>query len=255
LLNNGNWTIDLDANLSTNHNQVIETKNHKDVPNYVANDVTGSISIIREGYPLSAFFGPKFIGLNESGVPMYENVNGDKNAAGADIINSLDNQYLGSPYPKLFYGITPSVKYKKLSMSMLWSGVDGSLINNVGLAFLTSPTAINSANKLKVAEELYPVPSLDAANQHKSSSSRFMESGDFFRMRNIRLGYDFSFNEGSFLKNLTMYVSGQNLITFTKYSGFDPEVNSMSGNDRRQGLDFAAYPSAKTVTVGLSATF
>lgn len=252
---NENWTIDLDANLSTNHNEVIETKNHKDVPNYVANDVSGSTSIIREGYPLSAFFGPKFTGLDEKGIPTYENVNGDKTTAGVDIINASDNQYLGSPYPKIFYGISPRVKYKKLTMSMLWSGVSGSLINNVGLAFLTNPTAINSANKLKVAEEFYPIPSQAAANQHKSSSSRFMESGDFFRMRNTRIGYDFGFNDSHFLKNLTVYLSGQNLITFTKYSGFDPEVNSMSGNDRRQGIDFAAYPSAKTVTIGLSATF
>ncbi len=255
LFENENWSIELDANLSTNQNKVIATKDGKDVPNYVANDASRSTSIIRKGYPLSAFFGPRFTGLNDAGVPQYENLNGDKNAAGEDIINSADNQFLGSPYPKVFYGLAPRIKFRKLSLSMLWAGVEGAIINNVGLGFLTNPTAISSSNKLMAAKTFYPVPSQAAANKHLVGSSRFMESGDFFRMRNIRLGYDFSFPDSRFIRAVNLYLSGQNLLTFTKYSGFDPEVNSLSGNDRRQGLDFAAYPSAKTVTLGAGITF
>jgi hypothetical protein len=255
ILENQDWSIELDANLSTNHNEVIETKDGKDVPNYTANDVSGSTSIIRKGYPLSAFFGAKFIGLDGEGIPRYENVNGDKNSAGEDIINSLDNQFIGSPYPKLFYGLSPKVKFRRLTMSMLWAGVSGSVINNVGLATLTSPTPISTANKLVDAIKYFPIPSQKAANMAGARSSRYMESGDFFRMRNIRFGYDFNLNENCFVRTLNVYVSGQNLLTFTKYSGFDPEVNSMSGNDRRQGIDYAAYPAAKAVNIGISATF
>jgi hypothetical protein len=57
------------------------------------------------------------------------------------------------------------------------------------------------------------------------------------------------------VRNLNVYVSGQNLITFTDYSGFDPEVNTFNGNDRRQGVDLASYPTAKTVTIGFAIAF
>ena len=78
------------------------------------------------GQPLSAFLGAKFLGLDKDGLPMHENLNGDKDANGRDIINALDNQVIGSPYPDLYYGINPTVKYKNITLSMVWTGVSKS---------------------------------------------------------------------------------------------------------------------------------
>ena len=82
-----------------------------------------------------------------------------------------------------------------------------------------------------------------------------MEDGSFFRLRNIRLDYSFDMRKKSVIKALNVYVSGQNLLTLTDYSGYDPEVNTFSGNDRRQGVDLGAYPSSKIITAGFSVTF
>ena len=254
IINSEDWTLSVDLNFSQNKNKVTKTKDNKDIPTIAGgNDASGSNSIIRAGQPLSAFLGPRFLGLDKDGIPLHENLNGDKDNNGRDIINALDNQILGSPYPDLYYGISPTLRYKKLSFSMIWAGVSGSLINNVALFELTTPVISNQFNKLKAANEFYPKPSLLAGNAHLRSS-RFMEKADFFRMRNIRLDYTFNLKSRA-IKSLNVYVSGQNLITITDYSGFDPEVNTFNGNDRRQGVDLGAYPSAKTYTLGFSISF
>jgi hypothetical protein len=82
-----------------------------------------------------------------------------------------------------------------------------------------------------------------------------MEDGSFFRMRNIRLDYNFGLKNKHTIKRLQLYISGQNLLTFTHYSGYDPEVNTFNGNDRRQGVDLGAYPAARTYTFGVTISF
>lgn len=255
ILNSDDWFFSVDINLSQNKNKVIKTKDNKDIPTIAGgNDASGANSIISVGKPLSAFLGAKFLGLDKDGLPMHENLNGDKDANGRDIINALDNQIIGSPYPDLYYGINPTVKYKNITLSMVWTGVSGAAINNAGLFDMVNPTISNQYNKLKVANDFYPKPSQTAGNLH-IRSSRFMEDGSFFRMRNIRLDYRFNIRKNRVIKNLNVYVSGQNLITFTDYSGYDPEVNTFSGNDRRQGVDLGSYPSSKIVNLGFSIIF
>jgi TonB-dependent starch-binding outer membrane protein SusC len=255
ILNSDDWVFAVDVNLSQNKNKVLKTKDNKDVPAITGgDDASGSNSIIRKGEPLSAFFGPRFLGLDEAGFPIHENLNGDVDGTGAPVINALDNQIIGSPYPDLYYGINTSLKYKRFTFTTTWQGVSGASINNAGLFTLTNPAVPNQYNKLVVADEYYPNPSDKVAPRHLRSS-RFMEKGDYFRLRNIRLDYSFDVTTSHAIKNLNVYFSGQNLLTFTKYSGFDPEVNSLSGNDRRQGVDLGAYPTAKTYTIGFSVTF
>jgi TonB-linked SusC/RagA family outer membrane protein len=254
IINKTDFGISVDFNLSQNRNKVTKTKDGKDIPTIAGgNDASGSNSIIRVGEPLSAFYGPKFLGLDKDGIPLHENLNGDKDATGRDLINALDNQIIGSPYPDLYYGINPSIRYRSFNLSMVWAGVSGSKINNAGLYDMVNPQVSNQYNKLSSAIEYYPNPSQLASNYH-FRSSRYMEDGSFFRLRNIRLDYAFDVHKSRVVKRLVVYVSGQNLITFTDYSGFDPEVNTFSGNDRRQGVDLASYPSSKTINFGCTIT-
>lgn len=258
IINNNDWVLALDVNLSQNKNKITKTKDNKDVPSTGGNDASGSNSIIRAGYPLFAFYGIKFLGVDENGLPIHENVDDNYDNAGNPILNALDNQIIGSPYPDLYYGVNTSLKYKRLTFTTVWQGVSGSSINNVALFELTNPAMANQFNKLKAAKEFYPNPSAaissGATNRH-IRSSRFMEDGSYFRLRNIRLDYNFALANTKAVKSLNVYVSAQNLLTFTNYSGFDPEVNSFSGNDRRQGVDLGAYPTAKTYTLGFNVTF
>jgi len=255
IVNSSDWMVAIDVNLSTNKNKVTKTKDGLDIPTIAGgNDASGSNSIIRPGQPLSAFFGPKFLGLDKDGVPIHENLNGDKDANGRDIINALDNQIIGSPYPDLYYGINPTIRYKRFTLSSVWAGVSGSKINNGALFDLTIPTVSNQYNKLKAANSFYPIPSQTAGNYHLRSD-RFMEDGSFFRLRNIRLDYNINVGSKSVIKNLNVYVSAQNILTWTHYSGYDPEVNTFNGNDRRQGVDLGAYPASKTYNLGFGITF
>jgi len=254
IINRTDFGISVDFNLSQNKNKVTKTKDGKDIPTIAGgNDASGSNSIIRVGEPLSAFYGPKFLGLDKDGIPLHQNLNGDKDATGRDLINALDNQIIGSPYPDLYYGINPAIRYKAFNLSMVWAGVSGSKINNAGLFDMVNPQVSNQYNKLSSANEYYPVPSQLASNYH-FRSDRYMEDGSFFRLRNIRLDYAFNVKKSRVIKRLDVYVSGQNLITFTDYSGFDPEVNTFNGNDRRQGVDLASYPSSKTINFGCTLT-
>jgi TonB-dependent starch-binding outer membrane protein SusC len=253
LLSNEDWTVSIDLNFSGNKNKVLKTLNNKDVPTQSGgDDASGAVSIIRPGYPLSVFFAPKYTGLDKDGVPTYQNLNGDS-SNGRPVINAADNQIIGSPYPDLTYGFTPTVRYKRFTLSSVWAGVSGGVINNRNLVELTNPSPVNQFNKLKAAMDLYPRPSQTAANEHRTSD-RFLEDGSFFRLRNIRLDYQVPLHSKA-IKNLNVYVSAQNLLTWTDYSGYDPEVNSFNGNDRRQGVDLAAYPSSKTFNLGFSLTF
>lgn len=254
ILNNSDWTIAIDVNLSQNRNKVTETKDGKDIPAIAGgNDASGSNSIIREGEPLSAFYGPKFLGMDKDGYALYENLNGDKDSRGRDLINALDNQIIGSPYPDLYYGINPTIRYKRFTLSSVWAGVSGAKINNAALFDLTTPTVEGQYNKLKAVNDLYPKPGINVALYH-FRSDRYMENASFFRLRNIRLDYNIELKSKT-IKNLNVYVSAQNLLTITDYSGYDPEVNTFNGNDRRQGVDLGSYPSAKTYNFGLGITF
>jgi hypothetical protein len=133
---------------------------------------------------------------------------------------------------------------------MNWQGVQDMLLNNVGLFELANPQNLGN-NKIQDIRSFYPTAK--ATDLHVRSSL-FIEDASYIRLRNVRLDYKLAKLPRS-LKTLGLFVSGQNLLTITDYKGFDPEVNALSGNDIRQGVDLGSYPASKTVTFGVNATF
>lgn len=244
LIKTKDFRFTVDVNISQNNNKVLKTKNNQDLFTGGTNDASQNTSVIRVGEPLSSFWGPKFKGFDEKGNQTWVDQNGD------GIIDAKDFTTLGSPYPNLIYGINTTLKYKNLSFMMTWQGINGNRINNVNLYVLTSSNI--EANKLANIRDFYPKPS-STVLQYRSDL--FIEDGSYLRLRNIRLDYKLPLQTSKFLKSANIYISGQNLFTLTKYSGFDPEINFFSGNDLRQGVDLGTYPTAKVVTVGLGVTF
>jgi hypothetical protein len=103
--------------------------------------------------------------------------------------------------------------------------------------------------------ETSDIPAFSLTNLNFTQSTRFLESGDFVRLKNISLSYDVP---PVWLKNaakLSVFVSGINLLTFTKYSGIDPESSSVNGADTALGVDYGAYPNARILTTGINLTF
>jgi len=243
IIDNNGWYFSIDANFSRNNNVILETKDGQDIFSGGNNDASGSTAIVREGETLFSFWSVKFLGLDDSGAPIYEDLDGN------GVINGADRQVVGSPLPDFIYGFNTKLEYKNFSFVTNWQGVQGANVNNVAQFRLTDPDP--DANRVSNLLDFYPQPRSDI---FRAASDRFIEDASYLRLANIRLGYTLdATNIG--LNTINFYISGQNLITLTNYTGFDPEVNSFSGNDLRQGVDLAAYPTAKTITIGLNVSF
>lgn len=243
IVSNNDWLLVADFNFSKNNNVVLATKNNQDIIPSRTDDASRTKNIVRVGEPLFSFFMPKFLGLDEVGKPTYEDLNND------GLIDDEDSQVAGSPLPDFFYGLDLQLKYRKLSLSMNWQGVNGAKLNNVSLMDLTKPEPIS--NRIKNIRDYYPLVSDEYMVWN---SDRFIEDASYLRLKNIKLAYDLSVFSDK-VDNLTIYLSGQNLITFTNYSGYEPEVNSFSNDNQLQGVDYAAFPTARTITLGINLKF
>ena len=102
-----------------------------------------------------------------------------------------------------------------------------------------------------------PPPKSGFGNNNLVMSDRFLESASFLRLQNVRLGYNLPVEWAQYVKmnHLKVYVSGQNLYVFTKYSGLDPEVGSLNQNPTLQNVDYGRYPTPRIITFGLNAEF
>ncbi|MEP5617159.1 MAG: SusC/RagA family TonB-linked outer membrane protein, partial [Flavobacteriaceae bacterium] len=248
VLEQDDLSLSFDFNISKNTNEVKQLKDNQDLVSeftfaQTSDAVGGVSSVARVGEQLGAFLGFNFTGFDANGEPEYEDVNNDGS------LDDLDKTVIGNPIPEILYGLNTTLSYKNLAFSMAWQGVANVDILNLGLFNLTSPD--NEYNRLANIYDFYPNVSQNSIHR---ISNRYIESGSFLRLRNIKIGYSIPFSKGIF-NNISFFVSGQNLITITDYSGFDPDVNSLSGNDIKQGIDLAAYPASKSYTLGLTVKF
>lgn len=260
------WNLGL--NLATNSNQVLDVAvaGGQFFAPILASPLNESVNIIREGEPLSAFYGYVRDGLWETnqdatglmpnakaGDQRYQDLNGDGR------ITADDRTILGKPNPDLIYGITSQLSVGNFDLNVLFQGVSGVTVFNAN-KFSIGDSFARGANQLAEVKDrwtttnpnpaaLYP----RASNVSPLISDRFFEDGSYFRLRNVQLGYNLPKNltRLKWLRAARLYVSGQNLLTLTKYTGYDPEVSSTGGSDLRKGVDVGAYPAAKTWTVGL----
>jgi len=102
--------------------------------------------------------------------------------------------------------------------------------------------------------ETSDIPAFSTTNRNFTQSTRFLEKADFLRLKNVSLSYDIPKSSIKNVLGVKVFVSATNLLTFTGYSGIDPEANSDAG-DLRQGIDFGSYPNAKTITGGVTLSF
>ncbi|MEZ0538415.1 SusC/RagA family TonB-linked outer membrane protein [Fibrella arboris] len=189
--------------------------------------------------PLYAFFLREFGGYDENGNSIY---------LGGDVQKFLDK----SPLPTVTGGLTNNFRYKNFTMSLFFNGVFGNYIyNNTANAYFTKGSYNNGRNVTR------NVPGLaEGAFNAPDVSTRFLENGSFVRLQNVNLGYRFNLGKSA-LSNLRVFLTGQNLFVITNYTGQDPEVNtnkSLSGVPSA-GIDYTAYPRARTFTLGANFTF
>ena len=193
--------------------------------------------IIKEGYPAGAFYGPKCNGLNENGEYILE----------TDETGKPIEQYLGSAQPKFNLGFGMNMAYKDFDFAFSGYGMFGQKVLNATAISMSSPTRLPAQNVtddfLKSGIQSTPV-----------YSDYWIESGSFFRLQSVTLGYTLPGIKKIGLEKIRVYVTGENLFVITGYSGIDPEVN-MSGLDA-PGIDrFDSYPRPRTFSLGLNISF
>lgn len=196
------------------------------------------------------------------------------------IIDLDDRTYLGSALPKFTFSVNNNLNYKDFDLSIVINGSYGNKIYNQNryyteaLRFLGENQSTNALNYFVInyladgvtlddaanIAQNTNVPRLDIGNGNGNTrvSDRFIEDGSYIRIQNITLGYNLSpdtLRKTNYFTKARVYLSGQNLFTFTNYTGLDPEIGSRNSDIRFAGLDVGRYPVAKAITLGLNLAF
>ena len=187
----------------------------------------------------------------------------DQNGDGT--ITSDDRVKIGTPYPDITYGVNLSAGYKNWDLNAFITGVAGGDLYNTNIYDLEGmPRPFNAGtgvlDRWTGAGTSNSVPRAGGAPQNLSISDRFVEDGSYTRLKNITLGYTLNSEAISdYISKLRIYISGQNLITITDYSGLDPEVGNplttQNGDSFELGVDRGNYPQPKSVLLGVNVTF
>lgn len=187
------------------------------------------------------------------------------------VIDSYDRTYIGSFLPKFTYSLNYTANYKNFDVAIFFQGVQGNKILNAEKIILEGmPRLFNAGTQVLNAwtpsntNTTIPRAIAGDPNRNGRLSTRWIEDGSYLRLKNVIIGYSLppsvlrSFANNS-ISRLKFYVSGQNLVTFTKYKGFDPEVGNKnqntSGGNLTNGVDFGQYPVARSFQFGIQAGF
>jgi hypothetical protein len=270
------WTVD--ANISGNRNKVLDIGPLQpfQIGGNVSSHLGAAGSWIIPGQPLGVWYDLQYAGVYQpsdfgpdgkplEGVAMrlgnekpgwarFVDQNGDGK------INANDRVVIGNPNPKFFYGFNNRMTWNNFELSFFVQGVYGNDVKNAQ-RFEIATGSPGSNQSRYYAENRWsqnnpngflPLARFDG-NGNVSNSSINIEDGSFIRLRNAMLAYNLPTIK--FIRNARISLSAQNLITITNYNGFDPEVNVLGQNNVNMGVDYGAFPRARTYTLGLSVGF
>jgi TonB-linked SusC/RagA family outer membrane protein len=183
-----------------------------------------------------------------------------KDLDGNGVIDAADRTYIGNPTPDFTYGFNTDFSWKGLELNLFFQGSQGNdIFNNTiryDFSYVNRPsTALNRWTGPGTSNS-EPRVNLNDPNQNARVSDRFVEDGSYLRLKNVQLAYNLSkpWLKKMHFDKVKVYVAGQNMVTFTKYSGLDPEIGNIGGS-LEIGIDRGFYPQARTVTGGVSVTF
>ncbi len=209
---------------------------------------------------VDAAFGPGQTTIQPGDIRFVDK-NGDK------VINSQDKTNIGNPYPDFTYGLNLTAAYKKFDFNCFITGVSGNDVFNSNKFDLEAMQRLFNAgtdvlDRSIVQNGVVTNPSatlpraLGAGQNWSSASQRYVEDGSYTRLKNVTIGYTLSGDTfDNHFSHIRFYVSAQNLVTITKYSGLDPEIARVDANANSAGIDIGRYPQPKSVIFGLDVTF
>ncbi|MDE7335392.1 MAG: SusC/RagA family TonB-linked outer membrane protein, partial [Muribaculaceae bacterium] len=250
------------GNVSFIHNELVALNGGSRIPTNYQN-----VQVVDQGYPLYYYWGYQYEGIYRSDEEVLEYLPGydaksspfhagdakyrDNNGDG--VIDDKDRVDLGSSIPKVNYGINIGAWYKGFDLQLFFQGTAGSKIYNQMRERLESDGSTSILSPVMAAAWTADNPDGSIPHPRNSvnfyASDRFLEKGDYFRLKNVQLGYSLPkkvFGKSGF-ESCRFYVQCSNVFTATKYSGFDPEVSS--------GVDYGNYPQSRTFLFGVNITY
>ncbi len=275
------FNYNIGANISALNNKVLSIASSEPIlGGFGLSD--GPLTRTEVGYPIGSFYLYKMLGIFQTQAEIdkspFQNVDtrpGDVKFAdlnGDNKIDDKDRAHVGNPFPDFTYGLNLSLTWKNIDFSVLAQGVQGNdvyfLFGN--FAYETQTRGFNSYQKIldrwtpSNTNTNIPKVSLDDRNGNRRSSTRWLEDGSYFRIRNITLGYNLKDAlKWKSVQGLRIYVTAQNALTFTKYSGLDPEIQANTNDTRGLGLssdlavgiDWGTVPAPRTFIMGLKLDF
>lgn len=265
-ISNKDFKWNTSVNISFNQNKVLDIgMGIPSMPSFGSIYERGSAINLIQGYGLGEFYGYMAEGVDPAtGLELYLSKDGKKTSSPVP----SDRVLLGSALPTFVYGMTNDLSYKNFDLTFFIQGAQGNKIFNAGrLEMEAMRTAINQSadivNRWKKPGDITDIPavSVNQSTDNTRISTRFLENGSYLRFKTITLSYNFNpkLLSGLGLSSANIYVSGNNLLTITKYKGFDPEVNSYgspnNSSDNRNvslGIDNGAYPQTKMILFGIN---
>ena len=177
------------------------------------------------------------------------------------VVNEKDRTFIGSPFPDFIYGLNVAADYRNFELSVFVQGVRGSEIMNLNRYF--SEGMVGTGNFAKDAlnrwtsespDDDFPRAIMTDPNNNIRISDRWMESGDYARLKNVQLSFTFpaGITNRLNIRSMKVYVTGKNLYTLTNYSGYDPDIGSFQGNAQQSGIDVGRYPLSRTFLIGIN---
>nr|WP_255406449.1 TonB-dependent receptor [Prevotella sp. KH2C16] len=252
----GEFRWNTDFNISFNKNKLTKLGLNKVYYYGEMYETKEPVIVLREGLSLGSFFGYISEGVDpETGDIKYADLNPN------GITDPGDRTVIGNAQPDFIYGLTNTFSYKGFSLSLFLQGSQGNDIYNA--TRIDTEGMMDFRNQSKNVLDRWRRPGMiteipragNVENIH--NSSRFVEDGSYLRLKTATLAYLFDKEQirkwG--LSRLQLYVTGQNLLTLTKYSGYDPEVNAYGSNAVLLGIDYGTYPQSKAVIFGLNIEF
>ena len=246
------FSYGISANISAYKNEVLSLAGQLSGDSFRPGVLTRS----DVGQPLSSFYGLEVTGFDDNGRFTYADADGD-----GTVDFEADRKYIGSPHPDFTYGINLNFGYKGFDLSAFLNGSQGNEIYNYDKIYTDFPTFVNSNRSVRVLDSWTPsntdaiLPALSLGGTGETRpSTYFVEDGSFLRLKNLQLGYSLpdTIIDKIGATSLRIYIQGTNLLTFTDYTGFDPEINAIGNNQLNLGIDNNVYPQAKIFTFGIN---
>lgn len=274
-----NYTIS--ANFATLNNKILSLSDGAPIPGgRIDNGVYATLTTV--GHPIGSFYLYEMEGIYQNDADIFKHAYQgsyirpgdvkfkDQNADG--VIDEKDRTYLGSAIPKFTYGFTTTLEYSNFDLSIFFQGAYGNKlylqvnqdIEGFYRAFNLTQRVYDERWQGEGTSNTMPRVSWLGSANNKTPSSRFLEDGSYLRLKNAQLGYTIPkrIADKAHIKGLRIYITGENLVTITKYTGLDPEMHTSNnlnaekyGGDVAAGIDWGTYPAARSYIAGVNMNF